>query len=397
VSIGPCEPSISINRFNDNQVIAGSVLDNLYRSEDGGRTWSIGKINSTHGVFGDPVLRRDKLGNPLYAHLSNSKHKPYASTEFLDRIVVQRSLDQGKNWTNGSYPLVDHQKDHDKHWLYTDPITGAILMSWTEFDVYGSKLPRDKSRILFSQSTDNGITWSNAVSISEFEGDCIDDDKTTEGAHPCVGIDGTYYVVWSFGEKLYLDISKDKGISWLSKDIVVSDQPQGWSYNIPGISRCNGMPVMACDHSDGPYKGRLFISWSDQRNGEHNTDIWIMSSDDKGKTWSKPLRVNNDITETHQFMSWMDIDHVTGNIYIVFYDRRNHKNNSTDVYMAYSQDGGRRFENVKINNKEFTPTESVFFGDYNDISAHNGKIRPIWTTYESGKLSVRTAIINVRK
>ena len=43
----------------------------------------------------------------------------------------------------------------------------------------------------------------------------------------------------------------------------------------------------------------------------------------------------------------------------------------------------------------FTPPgNEVFFGDYNGISAANGIIRPIWTSYADKKLSVWTAIIN---
>jgi hypothetical protein len=333
----------------------------------------------------------------LYSHLANSKGRAYASVEFLDRIVVQKSMDQGKTWNQGTFPKVDHLKDHDKQWLYTDPVSGTILMTWTEFDKYGSKNPADKSRILFSKSLDGGLTWSNAKAISQFEGDCIDDDMTTEGAHPCVGTDGTFYVVWGYDGKLYLDISKDGGETWLDIDIVVGIQPGGWSYNVSGLGRCNGMPVLLCDHSDGPMRGNLYINYSDQSNGKNNTDIWLLKSVDKGKSWSKPIKVNNDKTNTHQFMTWMDIDLTNGALYFVFYDRRNHTDDKTDVYLAYTLDGGNIFQNFKINNEPFTPTEQIFFGDYNDISAYGGVIRPIWTSYEDGKLSVITAIINVRK
>jgi hypothetical protein len=394
---GPCEPSISINKFDVNQIVAGSVIDDVYYSNDGGNTWKNSVLKSPYGVFGDPVIRRDAAGNVLYAHLSNSKGRAYASVEFLDRIVVQKSMDQGKTWSQGSFPKVDHLKDHDKQWLYIDPISGHVLMTWTEFDKYGSKKPSDKSRILFSKSVDGGVTWSDAISISEDEGDCIDDDMTTEGAHPCVGIDGTYYVVWGYNNKLYLDISKDGGQTWLANDIVVSDQPGGWSYNISGLGRCNGMPIMVCDHSQGPNRGNLYINWSDQRNGENNTDVWLLKSVNNAKTWSKPIKVNNDKTSTHQFMTWMDLDQGNGNLYFIFYDRRNHSDTKTDVYLAYTLDGGINFENIKINNEAFTPSESVFFGDYNDISVHDGHIRPIWTSYEDGSLSVRTAIINAKK
>jgi len=68
-----------------------------------------------------------------------------------------------------------------------------------------------------------------------------------------------------------------------------------------------------------------------------------------------------------------------------------------DVLMAYSTDGGKTFENIKISEKPFLPEPTVFFGDYNDISAINGIIRPIWTEQDGVRLKVKTAIVNVKK
>jgi hypothetical protein len=391
--VGPCEPSISINPSNPNLIVAGSVLDNVYNSFDGGMTWNLSKLKSSHGVYGDPVIRHNTDGSVLYTHLSNSKGRAYASKEFLDRIVVQKSED-GIKWSDGTFPKVDHVKDHDKQWINIDPKSGVVLMSWTEFDKYGSKSASDKSRILFSKSIDKGQTWTDAISISQWEGDCIDDDNTTEGAYPCVGIDGAYFVVWGYNNRLYMDKSMDGGITWLKDDIEVMQQPNGWSYDIPGIDRSNGMPNMKCDYSKGKNRGNLYICWSDQKNGADDTDVWMISSNDNGKTWSNRTKVNDDKPGRQQFFAAMDVDPVTGYIYVVFYDRRNSGDEQTDVYIAYSIDGGKRFENFKINTESFDPTGASFFGDYNDISAYDGHVRPIWTVFSNSKLSVRTAIID---
>jgi hypothetical protein len=212
-----------------------------------------------------------------------------------------------------------------------------------------------------------------------------------------VGVDGNYSVVWSHDSKIYLDKSTDRGKTWMTEDKVIASQPGGWSLDIPGIDRCNGMPVIKSDHSRSKYRGNLYVSWADQRSGANDTDIWCMSSSDGGKMWSQPARVNNDPAGKHQFFSAMDVDQATGIIYFVFYDRRAYDTNYTDVWMAYSTDGGKTFENIKISEKPFLPEPTVFFGDYNDISAINGIIRPIWTEQEGVRLKVKTAIINVRK
>ena len=117
-------------------------------------------------------------------------------------------------------------------------------------------------------------------------------------------------------------------------------------------------------------------------------------STDEGNTWSNPIKVNTDSGASHQFLTWMALDQTTGYIYIVFYDRREHDDETTDVFLARSTDGGQSFENMKINEKSFKPNKAIFFGDYNDISAHQGKIRPIWTQLDKSQLSVWTSIID---
>ena len=37
----PCEPSIAISPVDPNIMVAGSILDNVYRSSDGGVTWCL--------------------------------------------------------------------------------------------------------------------------------------------------------------------------------------------------------------------------------------------------------------------------------------------------------------------------------------------------------------------
>ena len=88
------------------------------------------------------------------------------------------------------------------------------------------------------------------------------------------------------------------------------------------------------------------------------------------------------------------IDQTNGYIYIVFYDRRNYGTNETDVYLAYSTNGGTTFTNKKISTTSFIPTDTVFFGDYSNITAHNGIIRPIWGRMDGGQTSMWTALIS---
>jgi hypothetical protein len=63
------------------------------------------------------------------------------------------------------------------------------------------------------------------------------------------------------------------------------------------------------------------------------------------------------------------------------------------VYLAKSSDGGRTFRNYQISNTPFIPDAGIFFGDYINITALNGKIYPIWMRLDTWDLSAWIAII----
>lgn len=391
----PSEPSIAINPVNPDQVVAGAIMNSVYVSEDGGKTWTESKMESESGVYGDPCVIADWEGNIYYFSLSDPEGKGWASERLLDRIVCQVSSDGGKTWPTDSYMGLDHPKDQDKEWAIADKKTGNIYCTWTQFDLYDSKDPKDSTHILFSYSGDKGDNWSTPTRINQHGGDCLDGDQTVEGAVPAVDKDGNIYVAWSFDEKIWFDRSYDKGITWLEKDIVAADQPGGWNYDVPGINRCNGLPVTVCDVSDGPHAGTIYINWTDQRNGEDDTDVWMVKSTDQGTTWSEPIRINDDEPGAHQFLTWMTVDPVTGYLYCVFYDRRGLEGIETNVYLAYSKDGGETFTNMKISESSFKPGSMIFFGDYTNISAYEGRVRPIWARADGNTMSIWTALVEM--
>ena len=391
-STSPEEVTISINPVNPQNLAAGANIDYYYYSFDGGLTWTEGNLTSSFGVWGDPCVHFDGSGNLYYGHLSNP---PGGS--WLDRIVVQKSLNGGVSWLNGAGIGLNGMKDQDKEWLASDmtqsPFRDNIYVSWTEFDAYGSTSPLDSSRILFSRSTDFGLTWSNPVRVSDQGGDCLDDDNTVEGAVPAVGPDGQVYVSWSGPNGIMFDRSLDGGVTF-GNDVFVAPQPGGWNFAVPGIYRCNGFPITLCDVSNSPYRGTVYVVWSDQRNGVDNTDIFIIKSVDGGQTWGTVKRINDDTSGRQQFFVWATVDPVSGFIYAAFYDRRNTSGNATDVYVARSTDGGETFQNFKVSATSFTPYSSVFFGDYINIAALNGKVYPIWMRLDGTVLSVWTALID---
>ena len=295
--------------------MVGSNLDFHYYSWDGGLTWTERRLLApSFGVWGDPSIAFDPEGRVYYAHLSNP---PESEGFFIDRIVVQRSTDSGATFDDGVGVAFRPPMNQDKSWITPDltgsPWRGRLYLAWTEFDRYGSEDPADRTRILLSYSADANATWSEPVVVSDVEGDARDGDDTVEGAVPAVGPEGQVYVSWGGPLGLMFDTSLDGGNTF-GRDLFVTDQPGGWAFPIPGLRRANGMPVTLCDTSGSPYRGRVYVVWSDQRNGTEDTDVFVTRSDDEGRTWADPVRVNDDPPGRHQFFHWGAVDPVTESI-----------------------------------------------------------------------------------
>ncbi|HEY6907139.1 MAG TPA: hypothetical protein VI230_06690, partial [Ignavibacteriaceae bacterium] len=205
-STDPEEVSIAIDPSNPNYLAAGANISYAYYSTNGGYNWNQLNLSSSLGVWGDPCVVFDGNGNLYYGHLSIASY-------WIDRIVVQRSTDHGATFNDGAGIGFNNPKNQDKEWIAVDmtnsPYSGNVYVTWTEFDNYGSSSSSDSSRIRFSRSTDHGITWSPAVTVSDVSGDCIDSDNTDEGAVPCVGPNGEIYVSWAGPLGLMFDKSTD--------------------------------------------------------------------------------------------------------------------------------------------------------------------------------------------
>jgi hypothetical protein len=397
---GPEEPSICINPKNINLLVAGSNTDQYYYSSNGGLNWTEGVLTGTYTVWGDPCMSVDTAGNFYFFHLVNG-------TSFIDRMGMHKSTNNGVSYSIQSYWQNTTPKQQDKEWVAVDwthgPRGNWMYVAWTQFDKYNRIPPNanDSSRILFSRSTNGGLNWLDSTTIlSQTSGTCVDNDNTMEGAVPAVGPNGEIYVGWA-GPKIlnsqygiFFTKSTDGGTTWLANNMYICNQRGGWDYGINGIYRANGLPITCCDVSNGPYRGNIYINYTDSVSTTDH-DVMLVKSTNGGLNWSVPIRVNNDPAGKEQFFTWMTIDQTTGFLYFVFYDRRNYTDNlTTDVYLARSTDGGTTFTNILISSSPFVPTSNVFFGDYTNITAANGRVRPIWARLNSGQLSVLTAIID---
>ena len=375
------EPSIAVNPNNPRQIVAAyQVGATAALSTDSGEHWTLASATApkNYAVSGDVSVTFDDQGHAFLCYIAFDRlgtENYWAHNATRNGIFVRRSDDGGKTWKPEATTVISHPTEpgipfEDKPYIVADtdprsPHAGNLYVGWTQFTL-------TKSVILFSRSTDSGNTWSAPIEISSHEGLPRDDNGAVEGFSGAVAPDGTLYVVWADGDNIAFTYSKDGGETFAPSKEVLDVAPL--YFKVSSVDRANGFPQISLD----PKTNRLFVSWSDYRNGD--VDIFVSTSDDRGASWSPTIRVNSDPIHngSDQFFQWLSVDPVSGAVYVVFYDRRDDpKNRNTSVVIARSTDGGHNFQNYAWTRKPFESRDD-FIGDYTGLAAFNGRVYGIW-------------------
>lgn len=379
------EPSIAVNPRNPRQVVA-AFQDNAHvsYSTDGGRVWHLatGTAPPNFRVSGDVSVTYDNRGHAILCYIAFDKLGTtdyWAHNATRNGIFMRRSLDGGRTWEAKDVAVIEHPTEpgipfEDKPYVVADNTrsryAGSLYVGWTHFTL-------KDSTILFSRSTDGGKTWSAPITISTEPGLPRDDTGALEGFDAAIGPDGTIYAVWSDGMHLEMATSRDGGLHFSKARDIVSTAP---AYFKPkNVVRGDGFPQIAIDPRGGKRGGPLYVCWTDYRNGD--IDVFISRSTNHGRRWSAPVRVNTDPKHNgaDQFMQWAATDPLTGDLYVVFYDRRDDpENNKATITLARSANGGRTFQNYSWMEKAFDP-QNAFIGDYSGLAAYNGCVYGDWT------------------
>jgi len=383
------EPGIAVNPSNPKQVVA--VFQGHSRaaySTDGGQTFTLaeGTTPSDWHTAGDVSTTFDNKGHAFLCYLTFDKLSTtsyWAHGAGRNGIFVRRSLDGGKIWehdpvalkafTTGQEPNIQWEDmprifaDNAPHSKYT----GNLYVGWIEWEI-------EQSIMLFSRSTDDGRTWSTPLRISSHAGLPRDDNGGLVGFIGTVDGDGTIYAVWADGNTIAFTESRDGGRTFSKSRPIIETAPLYFG-GVPGVARVMGFPQLGADWTRGKNGGKLYVAWSDYRNGD--IDVFAASSSNHGHSWSEPVRVNSDPIHdgNDQFFQWLAVDPLTGVVYIQFYDRRgDDANRKTRVTLARSIDGGKTFTNYAWTSEPFDG-QNAFLGDYTWLAAYNDRVYGVWT------------------
>jgi hypothetical protein len=327
------EPSIAVDPTNPNVMAIGwrqfdTVSSNFRQagwaySTDGGRTWTFPGVLDP-GVFrSDPVLGFDAAGNFYY----NSLQVVGSSTFNCD---VFTSLTGGASWGPAVFAY-----GGDKAWMTVDRSGGVgdghLYCAWSTAS--NSYAPNT-----FTRSTDGAQTFSypSLIPLTPIWG-TLD-----------VGPDGTLYVA-----------GVDPG-DWfqflVAKSTTVKDSTAAPTFAFTAPVNLNGaidfgagpnpggllgQAWVGVDHSAGPTAGYVYLACSVDPIGPDPLDVYFARSTDGGLGWSTPLRINDDstINGAWQWFGTMDVA-PNGRIDVIWNDTRNGIFTESELYYAYSMDGG---------------------------------------------------------
>ncbi len=379
----PTNPMImlaSANAFDETNFSTG-----VYVTTNGGVNW-FGSDTLNNGTFsyGDPGPAIDKDGRFYMSYIS-----------LTGNIGMSYSTDQGINWSpTAIIPL--STTSSDKNFTTTDdvptsPYYGRIYTAYTEF------APPNYQRIVISYSTDAGVTWSNEAPVSPVPSA----QHFDLGVDLKVGPNGVLYLVWANGisngqnsteDSLGFAKSTDGGVSWAVSRSNADNMNGIREQDLFNGIRSNGFPRLDIDRTGGQRNGWIYAVTAEKfvAPATDVADAILHRSTDGGTTWTS-TRINQDTPGNgkYQYFSAVNVDEA-GGVNVIYYDTRNTPtNDSAQIYLSRSLDGGNTWTDILISDHKFKPkpvmgTAQGYQGDYIGITSGNNKLWLYWCDDASG-------------
>ncbi len=332
------DPNNKLHALNSNNSSDNPNAGNFYGTDylstyDGGETWS-GSINGSGGSnSGDPAACINMNGRYYIGFINNASGQSVAYSD-----------NQGTSWTSVTVANAPsgfgNMLDKNHLWVDNSPTSsfqGNLYDAWTTFG--GS----NDSQIGVSYSNTNGTSWSAVQHISQG----VNAGSHNQGVNLKTGPNGEAYAAWAVydswpSDEKAIGFSKslDGGVTWQTAFRAINNIKGIRTTGVPQNQRVNSFPSMACDISNGPNRGAIYIVWTNigvpGTNTGSDVDIYMIKSTDQGATWSTPIRVNQDATgagKKHYF-GWVTCDQANGMLSVVYYDNRNVNSNQTETYIS---------------------------------------------------------------
>jgi hypothetical protein len=300
----------------------------------------------------------------------------------------------------------------------TDPSGNLVYAVWDRFvsPSENATLPSLENARAFHQPVWFSRTTNGAADNPTWESRKIFDPGTKSGTisnQIVVAPDGTlvdgFYLFRTqsshAGNFVAVIRSTDKGVTWSKKAITVAPdaaigetdpEPIHCRPFINGnppctIVRSDGVIVdLAVDNSNGPHRGRIYITWQDHQDNPNGDDLIMLShSDNGGLTWSAPVKVNQTPSDAFTDQAFEPAVHVNsdGVVAVTYYDFRNDVSGdgvlTTDHWIVHSHDGGATWSEDHLGGPfdmhQAPYARGYFVGDYQGLDSQGSLFRALFT------------------
>ena len=389
----PTNPLIMLGSANTWR--GGSAFSTaVYVTTDGGITW-FGSDTLNNGSFnyGDPAPVIDKNGRFYMSYIT-----------LTGNLGASYSTDMGITWAP-TVTFPGSTTSSDKNLSASDnspasPYYGRCYTVYTEFaGIYND-------RIVISYTTDGGVSWSNISPVSpvpsvlHFHQGC--DIKVNHAGDVIVSFANCI----SNGQNSTEDSvgfarSTDGGVSWAVSKSNADNMNGIRTNNLFNGIRSNGFTRLDIDRTGGQRNGWIYIVTSEKfvAPATDVADVILHRSTDNGNTWTAG-RINQDEPGNgkFQYVSAVNVDEA-GGLNVIYYDTRNTPtNDSAQIYVSRSINGGDNWTDILVSDHKFKPKTisglaDGYQGDYIGITSGNGKLWPYWcedisTTYQAWTASI---------
>jgi hypothetical protein len=154
---------------------------------------------------------------------------------------------------------------------------------------------------------------------------------------------------------------------------------------------------LAIDNTGGPCAGHIYVAWADMTSGDADIYFSVSAGAGMGGTWSAPKRVNQDPLGNgrDQWRPSITVDPSSGEVRVVYYDRRNDAGNvRIETWASTSTDCGLTWTDCLVSDAGPIPPVSTivrpgpartYAGDYlgSDYNGLNGNAS-IWNDGRNG-------------
>lgn len=405
-----------------------------FSSDDGGYSWTASTIPRDTSFLGDVQVGYGNNGLAYFAALGSS---PDATHKGLWQygLYVFESSDNGMSWRRVTFlrsPYYDHEQ------LLIDETHSKFRGRMYIFTSLNPAQHSQSGRLGILRSSDRGHSWEGPVPVVaglDFnsnlaifaDGTLLAPYQETEGDPRKLASTSAIKFAIKFAT------SSDGGLTFssphtiaeryfVSRTEIVARQRRGatdWD--------ADSVPRFAIDTTTGPFRGRIYVIWSDMRYG--SSRLFFTISTDRGQTWSRPrILAADNPPDGSQYQPCIAVSD-SGIIGVSWYDTRINpkEHNKYDEYFTASLDGGSSFlRPVRVSsetshaagpgNLAFTPFGSdlsgasldVYLtapvgrfpsgGDYMGLTVDGRNIfHPFWIDARSGTYQVFTAPVIVEQ